>query len=357
MQILTIIAEVFAVFTCLATGLPYIRTDKWWIRIFDFPRVQICAFGIGAFVLFLVLFNMNSLFDHILMSCLAIAFIIQGWHIFAYTPIASKLVKDASGNGPTIRLLMANVQQDNQRIDELKARIKEADADIVLLSEVNDRWDRELRYLKEFYPHTLLHPQENTYGMDLYSRLPLIGPQVRYLIDDDVPSIRTRVRMENGLLIHFYGVHPRPPGIKDGDRKERQDSTQRDAELVVVAKEVVQLDEPVIVAGDFNDVAWSHTTRLFQRTSRLLDPRRGRGFYNSFNAKSFLFRYPLDHLFHSDHFTLMQIKRLKKIGSDHFPICIRLMWEQHAEHKQEAPEKKSEDEQEARRILDRDGEQ
>ena len=50
----------------------------------------------------------------------------------------------------------------------------------------------------------------------------------------------------------------------------------------------------------------------------------GRGLYPTFNAKYPLLRWPLDHLFVSPHFELMQIDRLPDIGSDHFPIYFRL---------------------------------
>lgn len=95
----------------------------------------------------------------------------------------------------------------------------------------------------------------------------------------------------------------------------------RDAELLAVAKEVKELgDEPVIVAGDFNDVAWSHTTHLFQRTGGLLDPRVGRGLFNSFDTRSLLLRYPLDHVFATRHFLVVELRRLPNVGSDHFPM-------------------------------------
>lgn len=74
-----------------------------------------------------------------------------------------------------------------------------------------------------------------------------------------------------------------------------------------------------------NDVAWSTTTRRFQRLSGMLDPRVGRGFYNTFHASYPWARWPLDHLFHDAEFCLIDMARLRHINSDHFPIMFSLV--------------------------------
>ena len=87
----------------------------------------------------------------------------------------------------------------------------------------------------------------------------------------------------------------------------------------MVGREIRERSEPAVVAGDLNDVAWSHVTRLFRRVSDTLDPRIGRRLYASFNARRPLLRWPLDHIFFTEDFRLVRLERMGFIGSDHFP--------------------------------------
>ena len=92
----------------------------------------------------------------------------------------------------------------------------------------------------------------------------------------------------------------------------------------MVAEEARDEPLPMIVTGDLNDVAWSRTTRRFLRISGLLDPRQGRGLFNTFDARYWFLRWPLDHIFHSRHFEVVVIERQRFVGSDHFPMFYRL---------------------------------
>src|SRR5690606_30051628 len=126
-----------------------------------------------------------------------------------------------------------------------------------------------------------------------------------------------RVTLRDGRPFRLYVVHPEPPVID-------HDTLGRDSEIAHVGLEAVEDSLPPIVSGDLNDVAWSTTTRRFQRLSRLLDPRVGRGFYNTFSATMPWMRWPLDHLFHDPRFRLVGMVRERKIGSDHFPMWFVL---------------------------------
>lgn len=102
----------------------------------------------------------------------------------------------------------------------------------------------------------------------------------------------------------------------------------------MVGKHIKDNKQTAILAGDLNDVAWSQTTRRFQRISGLLDPRIGRHFINTFHVNYPFLRWALDHLFHSACFTVIDIERLPSIGSDHFPVMTTLQYEPEEESNQ-----------------------
>jgi endonuclease/exonuclease/phosphatase (EEP) superfamily protein YafD len=181
--------------------------------------------------------------------------------------------------------------------------------------------------------------------MLLYSRLELVESLTTFLVRDDTPSMRSVVRLRSGDEIALYCTHPRPP-LPDTD------TYGRDAELVLIAGKVDAEDRPSIVMGDLNDVAWSYTTTLFQRLSGTLDPRIGRGMYNTFHARHRLLRYPLDHVFHTPEFQLVELRRLQSAGSDHFPIFAHLQFEPHVPPPVEVPKVDAEDLENAAEILE-----
>ena len=335
------IAELAAI---ASTLVPFIRSDAWWIRIFDFPRIQIAA--VSALILAgdLTFRKDTSLSGHIIHVVLTLCILYQAYKIRPYTVFARKQVERAKQprNESTVSLLLANVKMDNRNSILLRQIITEADPDVILIVEADEWWQTELRRFATIHRFTVQQPQDNTYGMLLYSRLELVGPEVRFLIEDDVPSIRAAVKLRAGVEIELHCLHPKPPVPQ-----ENAQSTERDAELMVVGKETKGKELPVIVMGDLNDVAWSQTTLLFQKISRLVDPRIGRGLYNSFHAGYFFLRFPLDHFFHSTHFRLIRLKRLAYFGSDHFPMYIRLSYEPEAQRQQTAPEARQSDESHA----------
>ena len=217
-----------------------------------------------------------------------------------------------------LSVVVANVLQENRDAAGFLKRIRDADPDIVLAVETDQWWDAQIACLQEHYAYAVRHPLENTYGMCLFSRLPLLDVRLQDRVASEIPSMTAGVRLRSGTVVTLHCVHPEPP--QPGNNVE-----ERDAELLIVAREVARDRGPTIVCGDLNDVAWSHTTRLFQRISGLLDPRVGRGAYATFHAKHWFARWPLDHIFLDASFRLLRLEVLGPFGSDHFPVHARFV--------------------------------
>jgi len=345
------VIQILAIIVIWLSFWSLIPRDEWWIRGADFPRLQILVLGFIAFVLFLVPEHPWNWLNQLLFIGLMAALAYQLKMVLPYTFVWKKQVKqvkqDQLDPQRQISLMVCNVLTTNSKYHLLIEQIQIHQPDLVLTLETDQAWQNALSVIEADYPYRVPVPLDNLYGMHLYSKLELSETEVKFILSDEIPSIHTTVILRSGQPVQLYCLHPKPPSPT-----EAKDSTLRDAELLIVGDQIKDLDESCIVMGDLNDVAWSRTTRLFQRISGLLDPRVGRHYVNTFHADYPFFRWSLDHVFHSTDFALVHMERLPHVGSDHFPVFLVLQTGRVFEHIQEELEQTDEDKQEAQKAIE-----
>lgn len=345
------VIQILAIIVIWLSFWSLIPRDEWWIRGADFPRLQILVLGFIAFILFLLVDHPWNWLNQLLFVGLMAALAYQLKMVLPYTFIWKKQVKqvkqDQIDPQRQISLMVCNVLTTNSKYHLLIEQIQIHQPDLVLTLETDQAWQNALSVIEADYPYRVPVPLDNLYGMHLYSKLELSETEVKFILSDEIPSIHTTVILRSGQPVQLYCLHPKPPSPT-----EAKDSTLRDAELLIVGDQIKDLDESCIVMGDLNDVAWSRTTRLFQRISGLLDPRVGRHYVNTFHADYPFFRWSLDHVFHSTDFALVHMERLPHVGSDHFPVFLVLQTGRIFEHIQEELEQTDEDEQEAQKAIE-----
>ena len=303
-----------------ATLIPFSKVSHGMVRGADFPRQQVLGIAV-VLIIVAVWFTppgwrwvVGLMIPCVLAQAFYIGRYLPVWHKQSLRPQKHEPVADDR----SVSFLAANVKKSNRDYAKLINVARRVQPDILMTLEVDQDWIDALDALTDIYPHRHAYPLETGYGMAIYSRIPFDEAEFREKIVDGVPSLRAKVPLANGLAFRLYVVHPEPP-------IPQQDTEGRDAELSSTAIEARDDPLPAIVSGDLNDVAWSITTRRFQEVSGLLDPRVGRGFYNTFSATMPWMRWPLDHLFHDAQFRLLDMRREAHIGSDHFPMYFKLL--------------------------------
>ena len=328
----------------LFTLLPFIKNEYWVFRVCEYPRLQKLVASLVALALLGFYFSIEDTVILIFSIAMVLNIIYLIYLIAPFTRLHKVHVFRAEKEIPenSVSLISSNVLQDNKNFKGCLGEIKRMNPDVVLLLETNLEWQNELQILEEMYSFSVKVPLENKYGMTLYSKLPLENTEVKYMVESDIPSIHTEIVLPSGQHFQLHAIHPTPPVPN-----ENPTSKERDKELLLVADLVKESKLPVIVLGDLNDVAWSYTTELFLKMSGMLDPRRGRGFFNTFHAHYPFLRFPLDHAFISVDWKLKKLERLHNFDSDHFPIFISLQYETQAHLEQKPLQPDADDLEEA----------
>ena len=296
----------------------------WWIKVLDFPRIQTLFLSALCLVLFFILKSgldereMNA-GRWLFIGGLIVSIGIQCFYLYPYSGLVEpKLRSIAANEAPadsTFDILVANVFLNNRKVEELAEIIDRRDPDILLLMETDQWWENALQTIDDKYSYGMEYPLDNTYGMILYSKFPLSEEEIRFLNYDSVPSFHAQVELPSGKKFQFHGLHPVPPYPGNPN-----DTNDKEIALVKTGRIVADIGLPAIVAGDLNDVSWAQRERLFEQEGLLYDTRIGRGIYSTYSTKSIFKRWPLDYIFATEHFSVVDIARLRDFGSDHFPF-------------------------------------
>ncbi|MCJ8153153.1 endonuclease/exonuclease/phosphatase family protein [Chryseobacterium sp. SSA4.19] len=320
---------ILTVLLLILTILPKIQNSHWIFRVPEFGKIQVTLFILLTFLLGFAV-NHSEYFWYY-QSFLLLMFVYHGLILVKYTPLYPvKKHFRRQQSSQKLKFISANVYQFNKEYERFIELIKKYNPDFFLTMESNSDWEKAMQPLEKEYRYQHKVTLENTYGMHFYSKTKVEDAKTHYFVADDIPSIEAHMETDHGFKFVFFGVHPPPPSPT-----EEETSKERDGDLLSTAKRVTEIDKPIIVVGDFNNVAWSKSSILFRKTSHLIDPRIGRSFVSTFHARYWLLRFPIDLMFHSENIFIEDLKTLENFGSDHLPVYCEFYIDHHNSEQEE----------------------
>jgi endonuclease/exonuclease/phosphatase (EEP) superfamily protein YafD len=215
-----------------------------------------------------------------------------------------------------IKILSINLLSSNNNSDEVLDFIINEDPDLIVLQEVNQKWDTYLSSLGSTFPFKLTEIREDNFGLVVLSKVELIDPEKIILSNSGVPSFYFKINMDSKET-HFIATHPLPPiGTDYFDYRNEQ--------FTNLNKMVKRLNGSKVLIGDLNTTSFSpNFNRIIEGTS-LRDSRLGFGLQPSWNAQIPFISVTIDHILISKEIMVTNRMVGPDIGSDHFPVIIKI---------------------------------
>jgi endonuclease/exonuclease/phosphatase (EEP) superfamily protein YafD len=139
MKLVTIVVVVLGTLLVLVTALPIVPGNDWWVRMWDFPRLQVAA--LLGLVLLAVPLTLNRrrrrTWGLAFGAAAALAYqLVWIWPHTPLHPVQIALTPSCPANA-TVRLLTANVLMTSRRAEPLLEHVRRLGPDVVLLVETD----------------------------------------------------------------------------------------------------------------------------------------------------------------------------------------------------------------------------
>lgn len=271
-------------------------------------------------------FRHQYLFLQLILICLIPALKVKKQFLYVLLPftlinlvpfLSFYIPADNSGEGKTIKILSANVQTTNEKYNLLVSLIKNTDPSVIVLSETDEKWIDNLRFLEKDY-YSIKHPGKYLHGMALYSKYPFTSEEIKYYSyyeNLSVPMIFATINVK-GKDLKIITIHPIAP-------KDKSCIIARNRHLLEAAEMIKkEKSSNIVLAGDLNITPWSYKFSEFLKISGLKDSSKGFGFQSIWPAGNPLLLTPVDHFLISKNLTVIHRYTGPDIGSDHYPVFV-----------------------------------
>jgi len=288
----------FLVGLSLATIGSFFGHQAWWLDVLaDFKTQSV----IGAVLLFLAALATRRMKEAMLALALLV---ING------ATLAPYLAQGSEGQA-TMKIVWFNINKQNFDTAPTLDFLRRETADVVVLAEATEIWQKAFEQLSSIYPHrfygpTYQGPGDEPHGLGLLAKRAWVETGVEW----------------SNLASRAFAVWARFPTASSnltvaGVHMSVSASHQR-AETKALASMVKQFDGPVVVAGDFNMTPFSARYGNLLRTSNL---RRATGGLNTtWPALLTPFGLSFDHVLVGDGVNHASMRTGPRLGSDHLPV-------------------------------------
>jgi endonuclease/exonuclease/phosphatase (EEP) superfamily protein YafD len=288
---------------------PWLPTRHWLVDLPASFAVQ-AMFGLGLLALLLCLLRRpRAALPHLLFALVATAAVLPPrWAAHrAHTPL-----------GTPITLLSLNLLYQQESAAAALALATAHDPDVLFCCELTPKWRAQLAPLLDRYPHRCEAPAPGSFGVGLFSRLPLRDAAVVPLAFTWAPAVRAVVETPSGPF-GLLAVHTPPPG-------PGHHCAERDAALAAAPAILANLPRPWCVVGDCNATPYCRAFGELLDTTGLVDAG-GAHFGGTWTAHwPWFLRVAIDHVLVDPAHGLGTARTEvgPEFGSDHLPLFAEL---------------------------------
>ncbi|WP_245419705.1 endonuclease/exonuclease/phosphatase family protein [Phyllobacterium salinisoli] len=220
----------------------------------------------------------------------------------------------AATNGQTrYSLLQLNLRYNNPDPAEVLRLVAREKPDIITLQEVSAEWEPRLKLLEASYPYRQ-HCRKSPYawGVDIFSRRPFAeGSQSGCAADGIMAFARFDL---GGAPVSIVALHLSWPW-----------PFKQPKQIGLVLPHLARLENPLLIAGDFNAAPWSHAVRQIEAASGTRHISEIGPSWLHWALPAGLIRHiglPIDQVLASSGIDIANIATLAPVGSDHLPVRL-----------------------------------